>query len=211
MREIRNNILLSLGALLLLALYMYLGMSGGWNLKLVAMAIAMLGGTGFFAWEAYEGIRYERRLKQERELWNKAAQVALDMPFPVLAGRFRSLSAGDELAVLEPDFLSWNTGQFASIRISRRNDADWLAIYWVAADWHYTDTQLGRICKAEKVELPAAFKKSKPQGIAIYKAGKLSIYPVPRRQQFEDAFMDSIFLADAAAYDSWLADYLEEG
>lgn len=211
MKEIRNSALLGVASLALFVLFLFLGVSGGWDIKLVIMSVAMLGGTAFFAWETYSAARVIIRSRKEREQWNKAELLELDMPFPVLAERFRKLAAGDELAVAEPGFLSWNTGQFASIRISRLGDSDWLAIYWLQADWHYTDTQLGRICKAEKVELPAEFKKSKPQGIAVCRAGSLSIYPVPRRQEWEAAFMDNIFLPDEEAYNRWLEDYLAEG
>ena len=81
MKEVRDNVLLSLGALALLALFLYLGQSGGWDFKLGLMAVVSFGAAVFFVWEAYMEARGVLRSKKEREQWNVPTQVALEMPY----------------------------------------------------------------------------------------------------------------------------------
>ena len=68
MKEVRDNVLLSLGALALLALFLYLGQSGGWDFKLGLMAVASFGAAVFFVWEAYMEARGFLRSKKERDV-----------------------------------------------------------------------------------------------------------------------------------------------
>ena len=210
MKEVRDNVLLSLGALALLALFLYLGQSGGWDFKLGLMAVASFGAAVFFVWEAYMEARGFLRSKKEREQWNVPTQVALEMPYAKLEARFRRLTGSDE-AVVKPDSLSWKTGAFADIQIARVGESDWLALFWLRSAWHYTDTQLMRLCKKEKLELPPSFRKMKPHGLAVCRNGKLTLYPAPHWAAFEDAFMDNILLRTDEEFDSWLKDYLDEG
>ena len=210
MKEVRDNVLLSLGALAFLALFLYLGQSGGWNFKLGLMAVASFGAAVFFVWEAYMEARGFLRSKKEREQWNVPTQVALEMPFAELQSRFEKLAGCGE-ATVEPDFLAWNTGAFADIQISKVGNSDWMGLFWLRSDWHYTDTQLQRICKKEKLELPPQFRKMKAHGLAVYKNGNLSLYPAPHKGEFEEAFMENIFLRSREKFDAWLKDYLDEG
>ena len=210
MKRVRDNVLLCVGALAFLALFLYLGQSGGWDFKLGLMTVASFGAALFFCWEAYEEARMILRSKKEREQWNVPAQVALEMPFAELQARFEKLAGSGE-ATMEPDFLAWNTGAFADIRISKEGDSDWMALFWLRSDWHYTDTQLQRICKKEKLEMPPKFRKMKAHGLAVYRNGSLSVYPAPHKGEFEEAFMDNIFLRSREEFDAWLKDYLDEG
>jgi ABC-type branched-subunit amino acid transport system permease subunit len=54
MKEVRNNVLLSLGALAVMSVFLYLGFSGGWNFKLGLWGVISFGAAAFFAWEAYD-------------------------------------------------------------------------------------------------------------------------------------------------------------
>ena len=128
MKKVRDNVLLCLGALAFLALFLYLGQSGGWNFKLGLMTVASFGAALFFCWEAYEEVRGTLRSKKEREQWNVPTQVALEMPFAELQSRFEKLAGCGETTV-EPDFLAWNTGEFADIQISKVGNSDWMALF----------------------------------------------------------------------------------
>ena len=116
MKEVRDNVLLSLGALALLALFLYLGQSGGWDFKLGLMVVVSFGAAVFFVWEAYMEARGFLRSKKEREQWNVPTQVALEMPYAKLEARFRRLTGSDE-AVVKPDSLSWKTGALPIFRL----------------------------------------------------------------------------------------------
>lgn len=210
MKEVRNNVLLCLGSLAVMSVFLYLGFSGGWDFKLGLWGVISFGVAAFFAWEAYDKATVILRSKKEREQWNVAAQVELELPFAELETRFQKLAGSGE-AVVEPDYLSWNTGAFADIRISKVDESDWLALFWLRSDWHYNDTQLTRICKKEKLELPPSFRKMRAHGLAVYQKGTLSLYPAPHLGAFEDAFMDNIFLRSHDEFDAWLKDYLDEG
>lgn len=138
------------------------------------------------------------------------ARLELEMPYHELAARFQALARVVDTVTVEQGWLSWNTQGFADIAIHRVGDADWMALYWVRSNWHYTDTQLRRVCKAAGSEMPEEFKKARAHGLLIYRKGALSIYPELHREQVEDAFMDNIFLPTREAFMAWLAEYTEE-
>lgn len=149
--------------------------------------------------------------RREREKLGTPARLELDMPYHELVARFLALAKVDDMVTVEQGWLSWKTQSFADISIRRVGESDWMALYWVRSNWHYTDTQLRRVCKSAAQEMPEEFKKAKAHGLLIYSKGMLSIYPEPHRKQVEDAFMDNIFLPTREAFMTWLAEYTEEG
>ena len=110
---------------------------------------------------------------------------------------------------MRKDYLSWNSGSFAEIRIQKIDADAWIALFWLRADWSLTDRQLEGICRRESVEVPAHFRKMQAHGAAVYKQGILSLYPGTHKADFEDAFLTSV-LQDAQAFNAWLAEYTQD-
>lgn len=51
----------------------------------------------------------------------KCANIECSIPFEQIYANFLRLSKSDDMIVAENDYLSWNSGSFAEIRISRLN------------------------------------------------------------------------------------------
>ena len=146
--------------------------------------------------------------KQKKE-WSRAARIRMELPFDMLAGNFKALAKATDEAVAEKDYLSWNSGSFAEIRIQKIDAEAWIALFWLRADWSLTDRQLEGICRRESVEVPAHFRKMQAHGAAAYKQGILSLYPGTHKADFEDSFLTSV-LQDAQAFNAWLAEYTQD-
>ena len=179
------------------------------SVSLMVIGIAVVVG---FSWLAYGELKRELRKAKgkKKQMWNKAARLEVDLPFEILRENFCELAKGDEGALAQGEYLSWNSAGEGEIRIEKQGESDWIALYWVRADWSLTDKQLGAICAAEQVELPSGFRKMAAHGIAIYRQGRLSVYPSAYRGDFEDAFCTTV-LQPPMAFSQWLSDYLEEG
>lgn len=155
------------------------------------------------------GALFSKARKKTKEQWRRAARSKQDLPFAVLAENFARLVKCDDLAVAEPDFLSWNSGSYGDIRIYKMSDTDWLAIFWVCGSVTLSDSRMLKICQAEGVELPATCLKMKPNGLAIFRESTLSIFPAPLKTDFEDAFLDTV-LQPSPAFSRWLEEYCED-
>lgn len=179
------------------------------SVALMVIGVAVMVG---FAWLAYGELKRELRKAKgkKKQAWNKAARLEVELPFEVLEENFRELAKGDELALVQAEYLSWNSASAGEIRIEKQGESDWIALYWVRADWSLTDKQLVAICAAEQVALPAGFRKMAAHGIAICRQGRVSVYPAAYRADFEAAFCETV-LQPPAAFRQWLADYLDEG
>lgn len=212
MNEWRQNAVFALAGMGIFAL-------GCWSIidhgELTAKAVILLA-LGLFcsvgsSWLVVLDVREILSTRREREKLGTPARLELEMPYHELAARFQILAAKLEDSVsVEQGWLSWNTQAFADIAIRRVGESDWMALYWVRTNWHYTDTQLSRVCKSAAQEMPEEFKKAKAHGLLIYSKGVLSIYPETHRKQVEDAFMDNIFAPTREAFMAWLAETAAE-
>ena len=154
-------------------------------------------------------LKRSRNAGKEKKEWSRAARIRTELPFDMLAGNFKALAKATDEAVAEKDYLSWNSGSFAEIRIQKIDAETWIALFWLRADWSLTDRQLEGICRREAVEVPAHFRRMQAHGAAVYKQGILSLYPGTHKADFEDAFLTSV-LQDAQAFNAWLAEYTQD-
>lgn len=210
MNEWKQNALFAIGGLLILVFGVN---SLSAEVKVKSVCIVVLGGILVLgsSWLLVQDIRAMVSARREKARLGVPARVSLEMPYHELAARFQTLAKVDEQhTCVNLGCLSWTSQSFADIFIRRTGNEEWMALYWVRSDWHYTDTQLRRICKAAASEMPEEFKKAKAHGLIIYSKGELSIYPEPHLKQVEDAFMDNIFLPTREAFTAWLAEYTEE-
>jgi len=211
MDEWKQNALFALAGMIILALGCWIIIDNGEvSAKAAILVVLGLCGTIGCSWLVVLDVREILSTRREREKLGTPARLELDMPYHELVARFLALAKVDDLVTVEQGWLSWKTQSFADISIRRMGESDWMALYWVRSNWHYTDTQLRRVCKAAAQEMPEEFKKSKAHGLLIYSKGVLSIYPEPHRKQVEDAFMDNIFLPTRETFMTWLAEYADE-
>lgn len=208
--EWKQNALFAIVGLLILVFGVH---SLSAEVKMKAVCIVVLGSILVlgFSWLLVRDVREMLSARREKARLGVPARVRLEMPYHELAARFHALAGVDELAGVYLGCLSWKSQSFGDILIRRTENEEWMALYWVRSDWHYTDTQLRQICKAAAPEMPEEFKKAKAHGLIIYSKGELSIYPEAHRKQVEDAFMDNIFLPTREEFTAWLAEYAEEG
>lgn len=179
-------------------------------LMLVVGAALVVGTVFLLKRDAADELKRGKKASQQKQQWNKAASLQAELPFGLLAGNFRELDKKTDEVVVEPSYLSWNSGSAADIRIEKMGETDWVGLFWVRSNWHYTDARLAKICQTEGIDLPAGFRKMQAHGLVVYKQGQLSIYPASHREQFEDAFCTTL-LQPAEGFRQWLAEYTEEG
>ena len=146
----------------------------------------------------------------EKEDLLKCANVECSIPFEQIHANFVRLSKLDDLIVAENDYLSWNSGSFAEIRVSRLDHENWICIYWERASWVMTDSIMESICKSNDIQMPPDFRNMKPHGIAIYSQGNLQIYPAIQKDEFVGDFLETV-LSQGAEFEQWVKDYYEEG
>lgn len=145
----------------------------------------------------------------EKEDLLKCANVEYSIPFEQIHANFVTLSKLDDAIVAENDYLSWNSGSFAEIRVSRLDHENWICIYWERASWVMTDSIMESICKSNDIQMPPDFRNMKPHGIAIYSQGNLQIYPAIQRDEFVGDFLETV-LSQGAEFEQWVKDYYEE-
>lgn len=138
-----------------------------------------------------------------------AAQAVEGIPYSVVAPHFRELCKYDKLALAEEDFVSWNSEMLATIQLSRMGEDDWICLFWGQNDRCLSDRILLRFCSEHGVELPEHFRRMKPDGIALYREGRLALYPEEERRGFHDAFRSSLLCSDAE-FAEWLKEYTEQ-
>ena len=170
---------------------------------LVMGAVYLLRRDGKAEWKR------SRNTGKAKKEWSKAARIRVKLSFDMLAANFKTLAKATDEAVAEKEYLSWNSGSFADIRIQKIDAEAWIALFWARADWSLTDRQVEGICRREAVAFPAHFRKMQPHGVAVYQQGILTLYPGVHKADFEDAFLGSV-LQDTEAFNSWFADYTEE-
>lgn len=181
------------------------------QLLMLMVGAALVGAMVFLLKrDAADELKRGKKARKQKQQWNKAAHLAAELPFDMLAANFRALDKATGEAVEEAAYLSWNSGAAADIRIEKMNEPEWVGIFWLRSDWHYTDTRLDKICQAEGIDLPSGFRKMQAHGMVVYRQGRLSIYPAAQKEQFEDAFCTTL-LQPAEGFRQWMAEYTEEG
>ena len=139
----------------------------------------------------------------------KCANIECAIPFERIRANFLKLSKSDDTIVAEKDYLSWNSGTFAEIRVTKLCNENWVCIYWERASWIMSDSVMKSICEANDIQMPSEFHKMEPHGIAIYTQNNLQIYPAMLKEDFTDAFLDTV-LSQGSEFESWIKDYYEE-
>lgn len=210
MREWKQNAGFALAGAALTALGGWFIINGKLDAKTVGLVVLGLLLTIGASWLVALDLREILSTRKAKAKIGTPARLELEMPYHELAARFQALAGVDEHAFAEPGWLVWDTQAFAAIRIRHESESDWMALYWIRSNWHYTDTQLRRVCKVAAQEMPEEFRTAKAHGLIIYCKGVLSIYPEPHKEQVQDAFMDNIFLPTREAFTAWLAKYGEE-
>lgn len=145
----------------------------------------------------------------EKEDLLKCANVECSIPFEQIHANFVTLSKLDDAIVAENDYLSWNSGSFAEIRVSRLDHENWICIYWERASWVMTDSVMESICKSNDIQMPPDFRDMKPHGLAIYSQGNLQIYPAIQKDEFAGDFLETV-LSQGSEFEQWVKDYYEE-
>lgn len=198
-----------IGLLLLAGGIVWLCLYGGNKLAVFSLF------SGIFLMLAYGTLIYQD-IKQrcpeqtiEKEDLLKCANVECSIPFEQIHANFVTLSKLDDLIVAENDYLSWNSGSFAEIRVSRLDHENWICIYWERASWVMTDSVMESICKSNDIQMPPDFRNMKPHGIAIYSQGNLQIYPVIQKDEFVGDFLETV-LSQGAEFEQWVKAYYEE-
>jgi len=139
----------------------------------------------------------------------KSARMNCIIPFEQIRANFLMLSKLDDTIVAENDYLSWNSGSFAEIRVKRLNNGNWVCIYWERSSWIMTDSIMESICESNDIQMPSEFHKMKPHGLAIYSQGNLQIYPSILKEEFMGEFLETI-LSQGSEFEGWVKDYYEE-
>ena len=139
----------------------------------------------------------------------KSAVLKRSMPFEQIRTNFLILSKRDDTVVADKDFLSWDSGSFADIRIMQLDKGNWICKYWIRASWVMKDAVMETICEINGIRLPAQYRGMEPHGIAIYSNGSLQIYPSILQEEFKNEFLDTV-LSLGSDFEKWVKDYYEE-
>ena len=167
-------------------------------------------------------IRRCRRLWQWAAIWVReqyapAVSAVARVPAPGLAfgelrSRFRRLQVYDSLAYADKDadFVSWNSEQFAQLRIAGCEGADWVCLFWGRTVRQLSSRLLAKFARCHGVVLPQEDAHSAPDGVAIYRGGELLLYPESEQAEFAANYLNGL-LGSRDAFERWLAEYTELG
>ena len=187
--------------------------ASGFDFRQVLMFILgptlMLASVWLLRRDGKDELKRSRNAGKEKKEWSRAARIRTELPFEMLAGNFKALDKATDEAVVEKEYLSWNSGSFGDIRIQKIDTEAWIALFWVKSDWSLTDRQVEGICRRESVAFPAHFRKMQAHGVAVYQQGILTLYPSVHKTDFEETFLATV-LQNAEAFNAWLVDYTEE-
>jgi len=170
----------------------------------------MLLSWAFFYQDKRDKIQYRPKQKISKADLLKGARVNCIIPFEQLRANFIMLSKLDDKIVAENDYLSWNSGSFAEIRVTRLNNGNWVCLFWERASWIMTDSIMESICESNDIQMPSEFHKMKPHGLAIYAQGNFQIYPSILKEEFVEKFGGTV-LSQGSEFERWVKDYYEEG
>ena len=187
--------------------------ASGFDFRQVLMLILgptlMLASVWLLRRDGKAELKRSRNAGKEKKEWSKSARIRTELPFDMLAGNFKALAKATDEVVAEKEYLSWNSGSFADIRIQKLDGETWIALFWLRSDWTLTDRQVEGICRRESVDFPAHFRKMQAHGVAVYQQGTLTLYPSVHKADFEDAFLTTV-LQKPDDFMVWLVEYTEE-
>lgn len=203
------------GGLLSLALCVYLI---GEDARMKEILLSGFGGFilllgAFVVWynDRRDGVRYFAKKTRTKILWTKGNTWERTLPFEELRRNFHTLKKHDENTIADKNFLSWNSGSFAEIRIEKvagTPDDTWLCIYWCRADYCMSKTTLSKLCNKHGLEAPSTLFV-KPHGLMIYQNGKLNHYPAANAAEVQETFLKTV-LSSGEAFTAWVKEYGEE-
>lgn len=185
----------------------YHGISGRVVMCAFAGILLMVMSWALFYSDKRDNISYRPEISKADML--QCAKVECMIPFDRLHAHFLRLSKLDDLIVAEKDYLSWNSGSFAQIRVSRLDHENWVCIYWERASWVMTDSVMESICKSNDIQMPPDFRNMKPHGLAFYSQGNLQIYPAIQKDEFAGDFLETV-LSQGSEFEQWVKDYYED-
>ena len=175
MKEWRNNLVCVLAGVLAVLAGLW-GVAGDYSRRLVLLGAVVVLLNLPFAIRAWVRLRSTRR---ELAKLGTPARLELQMPYHKLAARFLTMAAAHEGVFVAPGYLTWASPEHGELRITKEEESDWKALYWV--DGHAT------------------------HGLALYHQGTLAVYPASAQALFEDAFLKSILLPTREAFTAWLS------
>lgn len=200
------GLLLLIGGIVLLCLH---GSSKLAAFFSVSGSVLMLYSWAFFYQDKRDKIQQRPEQIILKEDLLKCANVECAIPFEHIRANFIKLSKLDDAIVAENDYLSWNSGSFAEIRVTRLNNGNWVCLYWERASWIMPDSVMESICESNNIQMPSGFHKMEPHGIAIYSQGNLQIYPAILKAEFMERFLETV-LSQGAEFERWVKEYYEE-
>ena len=200
------GLMLLVGSIVLLCIH---GSSKLVAFSSVSGSVLMLYSWAFFYQDKRDKIQQRPEQTISKADLLKCANVECAIPFERIHANFIKLSKLDDTIVAENDYLSWNSGSFAEIRVARLNNENWVSIYWERASWIMPDSVMESICELNNIQMPSGFHKMKPHGIAIYSQGNLQIYPAMQKEEFMEGFLETV-LSQGAEFERWVKAYYEE-
>ena len=122
-----------------------------------------------------------------------------------LISHFRELAQTDDLAVVKPDFnfLAWNNRQSYVMQLFLQPDGGWVSIFWTPTEFELRDREIMAACRAANVPCNKKLLGTRAQGIAICRAGQLTITPADQQIHF-DEFLHGP-LAPQPEFAEWLS------
>ncbi len=199
------GLILLVGSIVLLCIH---GSSKLVAFSSVCGSVLMLYSWAFFYQDKRDKIQQRPEQTISKADLLKCANVECAIPFERIRANFIKLSKLDDTIVAENDYLSWNSGSFAEIRVARLNNENWVSIYWGRESWIMPDSVMESICESNNIQMPSGFHKMEPHGIAIYSQGNLQIYPAILKAEFMERFLETV-LSQGAEFERWVKEYYE--
>ncbi len=154
-----------------------------------------------------------RKMKQgghqtARRLQTNTAPFALTRD--ELLANFRELAAVDELCTYEPEknFLAWNDGQGYGLHIHLLPDDTWVSTFWTRSEFELRDCEVKATCTSASIPCEPHLLHMQAQGVAICRAGLLSITPATQKHHFDLFLLNA--LAPREEFSAWLKEYADE-
>ncbi len=216
-----------------LGVYLFLTEDDGWWEKLKCLGIILAGvGYAFMMWYDYRRDKPEQPESLRPEERCQGVDLAAELPRSLLAERFLELAPKEEeLNAEDPDsFLGWKTsgdGDFHLFPDGSDEGQGWVALWW-GRSIHYVreasggvalraakpldylrDSEVEALCQQHGAPVQDGFFNMQPNGLAFYRAGKLTIYPAAYEAAFRQAFLSTI-LAPPKEFHEWAEWYYAE-
>lgn len=175
------------------------------------VALALLGGHAL--WELAKWLfaagRSRARGRKRANLpprRHKRATTPYTQSNEELIAHFHALAQKDDLAVVKPNFnfLAWNNRQSYVMQLFLLPEGDgWVSIFWSPTEFELRDREITAACRAAAVPCHKKLLGTRAQGIAICRAGQLTITPADQQIHF-DEFLHGP-LAPQPEFSDWLS------